>query len=350
MSGDELLFPDGQSREFPYLAIQTRRTSAFALTFLGTVEDGARTEALCAAAREAQCAVADRRDGESLSSRITAGVRLTFPDREKTAQIQDTLTWFARDALIHLSAPRGLEQANGGAWGVRDVCQGPVEFLLSYDRADAVADILRRLFAQQYAAARRLAAVVHVSAVPARSSRSHAHGDVLIWPLKALCDYLEHTNDGAILHERVPYTDDETFQPHRSRRKRSSSTCDRLLAEDARSSSCPALALPRYGDGDWDDSLQPADPMLRERMVSAWTAELMYQTLRRYAAALAHFGERDRAAAAHAMADDDRSGLPASHDARTASSRASRSSTTTPPRPSSTCCTRPTRAPGCATA
>ena len=37
-------------------------------------------------------------------------------------------------------------------------------------------------------------------------------------------------------------------------------------------------------------------------MVSSWTAELMYQTLRRYSAALAHFGHADRAAAPEQMA------------------------------------------------
>ena len=32
---------------------------------------------------------------------------------------------------MHLTAPHGLEQYTGGAWGVRDVCQGPIELLLS---------------------------------------------------------------------------------------------------------------------------------------------------------------------------------------------------------------------------
>ena len=32
----------------------------------------------------------------------------------------------------------------------RDVCQGPVEFLLSYDHHPVVADILRNVFSQQY--------------------------------------------------------------------------------------------------------------------------------------------------------------------------------------------------------
>src|SRR5205085_1726283 len=82
--------------------------------------------------------------------KITRGVRLAAPHSKEVSQIQDALAWFARDAVVHLSTPRGLEQANGGAWGVRDVCQGPVEFLLSYDHAVPAADILRRLFSRQF--------------------------------------------------------------------------------------------------------------------------------------------------------------------------------------------------------
>jgi len=39
-------------------------------------------------------------------------------------------------------------------------------------------------------------------------------------------------------------------------------------------------ALIDYGDGDWDDTLQPADPAMNTRMVSPWTVALAYQTFR----------------------------------------------------------------------
>jgi CRISPR-associated protein Csx3 len=78
---------------------------------------------------------------------------------------------------------------------------------------------------------------------------------------------------------------------------------DRLLRK-MRQEFLPGLALPRYGDGDWDDSLQPADASLRQRLVSSWTAALMYQTLRRYAAALSHFSDTQRAATVDRMAGD----------------------------------------------
>jgi cellobiose phosphorylase len=64
----------------------------------------------------------------------------------------------------------------------------------------------------------------------------------------------------------------------------------------------PGTSLPSYGDGDWDDSLQPVDPQLRKRMVSSWTTELMYQTLSRAATALEHFGELQLAEQASSLA------------------------------------------------
>ena len=92
-------------------------------------------------------------------------MRITGVSRNnQLGQIEDALAWFRTDAIVHLSTPRGLDQPNGGAWGMRDVCQGPVEFLLSYDHGDLVAEIIRKVFAQQYQQRARLAPVVHVSA------------------------------------------------------------------------------------------------------------------------------------------------------------------------------------------
>ena len=65
----------------------------------------------------------------------------------------DTLfPWLAHNAMIHLTVPHGLEQYTGAAWGTRDVCQGPVEFLLALEHDDPVKEILRIVFAQQYEA------------------------------------------------------------------------------------------------------------------------------------------------------------------------------------------------------
>ena len=300
IGGDELLFDDKIPRSLPYFAIRTRTVNSFRFTILGALNDENLAEALCAKYESRDSVSPARAPTSRTWSHTTARIRASAAAAARVSQIEDTLTWFARDALVHLSTPRGLEQASGGAWGVRDVCQGPVEFLLSYDQHAVVAEILRRLFAQQYH---------HRGDWPqwfmfppfAQIQSPHSHGDVLIWPLKALCDYLEHTNDEAILRQRVAYTDEKTFQPT-DRADTILEHADRLL-EKMREQFLPGVSLPRYGDGDWDDSLQPADPSLRERMVSSWSAGLMYQTLRRYSVALARFNEGERSAKAGSLAD-----------------------------------------------
>jgi cellobiose phosphorylase len=199
-----------------------------------------------------------------------------------------SLPWMAHNAMVHLTTPRGLEQNSGAAWGVRDVCQGPVEFMLAADRPDVVRDILLTVFAQQWS--RRHEWPQWFMHPPYENIRdSHSHGDVIIWPLKALCDYLEHTADFGILDEVVPYFDEDRFAP--------SDECgtvlehvDRLIAR-VKSLFIPGTSLIRYGEGDWNDALQPADPKLRDTMVSAWTVALLYHTLRRWAEALRRMGD-----------------------------------------------------------
>ncbi|HRK29845.1 MAG TPA: hypothetical protein PLD59_02110 [Tepidisphaeraceae bacterium] len=293
LGGDELLFDDRRPRGLPYIAFQTRAIKSFALEVTG--EDAA--ESAEPAGRRAR--TIDRDRPVFSIDEFVCRVQLAIPGSPHAATLQDTLRWFGRDALVHLSTPRGLEQANGGAWGVRDVCQGPMEFLLSYGHNEVAAGILLKLFSQQYA--RRHDWPQWFMFAPYQDIQStHCHGDVLIWPLKALCDYLEQTNDGDLLNSRVPYTDDETFTSTVSQESILHHV-DRVIQKMVRDF-VPGVSLPKFGDGDWDDSLQPADARLRDGMVSAWTTELMYQTLRRYAVALAHFGHGERAARVDTLA------------------------------------------------
>src|SRR5439155_16446236 len=52
----------------------------------------------------------------------------------------------------------------------------------------------------------------------------------------------------------------------------------------------PGTNLAAYGHGDWNDSLQPLDPAMCERLCSAWTVTLHHQTLTTLARALRHVG------------------------------------------------------------
>jgi ABC-type transport system involved in cytochrome c biogenesis ATPase subunit len=65
---------------------------------------------------------------------MTGPLELQAPASEDATRLAAILPWFAHDAWIHHLAPRGLEQYSGGGWGTRDVCQGPVELLLSLGR------------------------------------------------------------------------------------------------------------------------------------------------------------------------------------------------------------------------
>ena len=83
------------------------------------------------------------------------------------------------------------------------------------------------------------------------------------WPVKALCECTEATNDLDLLAEEVGYTDPERGEPT-APRESLWSHCDRVLAHcEARFAT--GTALVNYGDGDWDDTLQPADPAMRTR-------------------------------------------------------------------------------------
>ena len=48
----------------------------------------------------------------------------------------------------------------------------------------------------------------------------------------------------------------------------------------------PGSPLPAYGNGDWNDSLQPADPLLAAHLASTWTATLQVHALRTLAGSL----------------------------------------------------------------
>ena len=214
--------------------------------------------------------------------------------------LADALPWFEHCAGIHLSAPHGLEQYGGAAWGVRDVCQGPLEWLLGRGDFAAARTILCDVFASQ-----RDGTGVwpqwYMHPPFAQIASDHAHGDVPFWPILAAAQYLEASNDFGFLDEKLPYFDSTTHAPTRDT-DTVREHLERALAAVA-DACLPGTALPAYGHGDWNDSLQPADPTLASRMASGWTAGLYHMALRRFAGAMAHNGEAERATQLNAQAD-----------------------------------------------
>jgi CRISPR-associated protein Csx3 len=252
--GDEALYADGRSRQAPYAVLQSRAVTQFAVTLAGA----------SVAAEEAG---------------TTAPLLEGLPRLLHTAasHVAEALPWMAHNAAMHFTAPRGLEQYGGAAWGVRDVCQGPVEWLLATRQFAPVRRLLRQVFEQQYECNGCWPQWFMFE--PFRFIQSvHAHGDVPFWPVKALCDYVEASGDLAVLDEPAGYTDEQNFTTITTRESLLQHALRVVTVYQERR--IPGTALVNYGEGDWDDTLQPADPALRANMVSAWTVALAYHVFR----------------------------------------------------------------------
>ena len=53
----------------------------------------------------------------------------------------------------------------------------------------------------------------------------------------------------------------------------------RRLLNNLKRNQMKHTSLPKYGGGDWNDTLQPANSNLTESLVSGWTSALLYQAL-----------------------------------------------------------------------
>jgi len=108
----------------------------------------------------------------------------------------------------------------------------------------------------------------------------------------ALGQYLIASGDAAILEAGVPFFDPKG--PDAGERATVWQHVERALALIGRRR-IAGTALAAYGHGDWNDSLQPADPALREHMCSAWTVTLHVQALMTLARALRGLGRASQA-------------------------------------------------------
>ncbi|MCX5493867.1 cellobiose phosphorylase [Kaistia dalseonensis] len=277
---DALLFEDGLSRRTGHIVIRSGWTTRLSFSVVGSMMDVEQGQRLAAhfAQRVDPATLLD--PARRYWSHVTRDLRLTGPGPDVEAHSL-ILPWLAHDAMIHLTVPHGLEQYTGAAWGTRDVCQGPIEFLLAL-RHDATARaIITTIFAEQYETRGDWPQWFMLDPY-ANIRAGESHGDVVIWPLKALCDYVEATGDLSILDAAVPYRQDASLAPT-DQAFAIHEHLDRLIAT-VRSRFIAGTHLIRYGEGDWNDSLQPHDPALRDWMVSSWTVALLYEQLVRYGA------------------------------------------------------------------
>jgi cellobiose phosphorylase len=277
--GDELLFLDARSRQQPFLCLVTEQSTSVSLSISGhLVPEGTDTPLL-----------ADPSVG--LIPKLGMTSTNTSPMAERLGNLADIVPWLTHNAFVHYLSPRGLEQYSGGGWGTRDVCQGPVELLLALDNPQAIRDLLVRVMKQQNPDGDWPQWFMFFERE--RGIRpGDSHGDIVFWPLVVLAQYLLASGDTSVLDEPVRFFDSRS--PEEGERATVWQHAQRALALiDKRV--VPGTALAAYGHGDWNDSLQPADPMLREHMCSAWTVTLHYQTLGLLARALRSIGRSEDA-------------------------------------------------------
>lgn len=200
--------------------------------------------------------------------------------------------WFTHNMLVHYSVPHGLEQYGGAAWGTRDVCQGPVEYFMATHKFDSVKEIIKVVYSHQYEDTGNWPQWFMFD-LYYRIQHDDSHGDIIVWPLKVLSDYLLVTKDYGILQEKVPYTirgsfqfTEETATIYEHVKKQIEYIKQHFLHDTHLSS---------YGGGDWDDTLQPANEQFKKYMVSTWTVALTYQVLQQLSRAIAEVDENESA-------------------------------------------------------
>ncbi|RJX71960.1 cellobiose phosphorylase [Vibrio sinensis] len=228
---------------------------------------------------------------------LTKGFKLHFSNDEVNSQrLNESVHWFTHNALVHYSTPHGLEQYSGAAWGTRDVSQGPFELFMTMQEFGKARDLLKEIYSHQYQETGTWPQWFMFDQYTT-IQQEESHGDIVVWPLKALADYLTMTHDFSVLSEILPYTLAEhgfvktehghSLFEHVERQVQH--IIDNLV---------PGTSLSCYGDGDWDDTLQPANQSLRENMVSGWTIPLTLQSLKglggvlNHCADFAHYSEK----------------------------------------------------------
>lgn len=214
---------------------------------------------------------------------LTKNFQLNLDGKKDIEKINIIIWWYTHNMLVHYLVPHGLEQYSGAAWGTRDVLQGPADYFIAVQEFPVLKDILLKVYKNQY---------IEDGNWPQwfmfddyfflRDNNSH--GDIIIWPLKALADYISQSDDISILDEEVAYTS-RNKKEYTSKKYKLIDHIHKQLAY-INNHFVNNTYLSKYGNGDWNDSLQPANERYREYLVSPWTVALTYEALTKFADAI----------------------------------------------------------------
>ncbi|MDZ4725881.1 MAG: hypothetical protein SH817_06980 [Leptospira sp.] len=256
ISDDRNLFLDMKSRGLPYFTALVRVPSSLKFQISGDLE------------------VHSDEPPNRISPPIQIG-SLHFNGKKSNIELQnisaleEILPWFLQNAEIHFLNPRGLEQYSGGGWGTRDVCQGAFEYLIAQGDWMICRDLLLRVFEEQNEDGDWPQwFMLYPRDKEIRASDSHA--DIIYWPILSLTTYIERTNDLDILMI--------TTKSKNRKQERTILSAVEQAHSHWRTNFIKGTVLPKYGNGDWNDSLQPLNDEFRNHAVSTWNAELSFMT------------------------------------------------------------------------
>ncbi|WP_370314281.1 GH36-type glycosyl hydrolase domain-containing protein [Guptibacillus hwajinpoensis] len=139
--------------------------------------------------------------------------------------------------------------------------KGPTEYFMATQNYDSVKEIIQTVYAHQYEDEGNWPQWFMFDEYGA-VQQEESHGDVVIWPLKVVADYLAVTGDHTILDMELPYTLRENFTF--SEKKHSLNEHIKKQIEYVKRHFLHDTFLSSYGDGDWDDTLQPANAQLKK--------------------------------------------------------------------------------------
>lgn len=277
IGGDEVLFEDGQRRGHGFLVLKLDAVTQFEMKICGDLVSRSQAKVSNVEACDDGLGKA-----ELFWNNISSGLKIEMPSTKTDAginEIAEILPWFAQNSQIHYLIAHGIEQYSGGGWGTRDTPQGPLEMLLALGHYDQAREILLSVFSNQNEDGNwpqwwLLGEHNHIRA-------SDSHGDVLLWPILALAEYIRTSNDIDFLEEPIPF-----YCPDGSKLSESVSLKDHALRaiEHIKSTRLvDGTSLLNYSDGDWNDSMQPANSELKHKLISSWTVALGYQSLGAFA-------------------------------------------------------------------
>jgi cellobiose phosphorylase len=271
--GDEALYRDRKSHGSSLLVVEVQDTSDFCMSFIGEVRSAVQPVKIENADDQWD---SDCRDAQSAWQDLCLHLSLKG-DHEDISVIREILPWFGMNALTHFLTPYGLEQFSGAAWGTRDITQGPFDLLLCMGKYEEAKQVLRIIFSNQNPDGGWPQWWMFDSYTNIRADSSH--GDVFYWCIIALSNYIKVTGDLKFLGEILPYYHENGVSS--VEKTPLEEHVDRIINMII-DSFIPGTALVPFGGGDWNDSLQPVNRELAQRMISSWTVEMNYQAFNHY--------------------------------------------------------------------